>query len=467
MEKINIGAKPNDKTGTPARIAGAIINANFENHETRIIDLETATPNIPFFNKITKPNGFSLLSQTLTINAGWEWLLANIPYTNASNVVFPNIPLCSAGKKRFVYFVPNNANTFEMKSGAEGVIPVAPPLPNEGVYATYLLITDSLINEPANPNPNNTPSLKQVTAVDGESFTPISVTEPSYEEGISIYKNILSFWRNGIINKYINILCNDIITTYNIRFPAKADGSNEVFAMVSDLEDYYTKPEIDSKISSVYKFKGNVANYASLPSTGLIIGDVYNLLDTGANYAWTGTLWDKLGDTVDISGKEDSSNKSQDIEADKASTSKYGSVKAFYDWVVGGFQRKLVAGANIVIDNTNPLAPIVSVNAEPAQITITTAVSITTETLDASGVSQKGKHVIIANGVNAINNVVNGVGEKPTSYQKEGTGAITFVQGSGRTLRLVSGTAILNGAAGSTATITSYGTIDSLLISNA
>ena len=61
----------------------------------------------------------------------------------------------------------------------------------------------------------------------------------------------------------------------------------------------------DGKVSSVYKFKGNVANYASLPSTSLTIGDVYNLTDTGANYAWTGTIWDNLGVIVDISGKQD------------------------------------------------------------------------------------------------------------------------------------------------------------------
>ena len=30
-------------------------------------------------------------------------------------------------------------------------------------------------------------------------------------------------------------------------------------------------------------------------------GDVYNLLDTGANYVWTGTEWDKLSETIDLS----------------------------------------------------------------------------------------------------------------------------------------------------------------------
>lgn len=44
---------------------------------------------------------------------------------------------------------------------------------------------------------------------------------------------------------------------------------------------------------------------------------------------------------------ENAANKSNDIEADKASTSKYGSVKAFYDWAVGKFQSVLISGTNI------------------------------------------------------------------------------------------------------------------------
>lgn len=101
------------------------------------------------------------------------------------------------------------------------------------------------------------------------------------------------------------------------------------------------------------------------------------------------------------------------------------------------------------------------------QISITTSVSITTATTDGSGNTQYGKHVLIKNGVNNINITVDGVSTTPTTYQKEGTGTITFVQGSGRTLRQVDGTAVLNGAVGSTAALASDGTTDSLRISNA
>lgn len=48
-------------------------------------------------------------------------------------------------------------------------------------------------------------------------------------------------------------------------------------------------------MTNVYKFKGSVASYANLPSSGLTAGDVYNVQDSEMNYAWTGTAWDQLG----------------------------------------------------------------------------------------------------------------------------------------------------------------------------
>jgi len=52
------------------------------------------------------------------------------------------------------------------------------------------------------------------------------------------------------------------------------------------------------------------------------------------------------------------------------------------------------------------------------------------------------------------------------SFVKGGTGAITFVQGTGRTLTGVNGTLIFNGAINSTASIVSFGTADFLYINN-
>ena len=64
--------------------------------------------------------------------------------------------------------------------------------------------------------------------------------------------------------------------------------------------DAYTKEEVDAKVSSVYRFRGSVTTYNDLPTEGNVQGDVWNVEDTGANYAWDGTKWDKLSETIDL-----------------------------------------------------------------------------------------------------------------------------------------------------------------------
>ena len=73
-----------------------------------------------------------------------------------------------------------------------------------------------------------------------------------------------------------------------------------------DLSGY----ALASDISSVYKYKGSVASYSVLPSSGQEVGDVYNVeaadttngINAGDNVAWNGTAWDVLAGTVDLTG---------------------------------------------------------------------------------------------------------------------------------------------------------------------
>lgn len=80
------------------------------------------------------------------------------------------------------------------------------------------------------------------------------------------------------------------------------DGSMSQKAVTDALENRYTKAEVDAKVSSVYKYKGNVDTFYDLSTlTDPTVGDVYNVLDSGSNYAWNGSEWDKLSETVDLS----------------------------------------------------------------------------------------------------------------------------------------------------------------------
>lgn len=76
-------------------------------------------------------------------------------------------------------------------------------------------------------------------------------------------------------------------------------GSNPSTLAGHGITDAYTKQEIDSRLTSGMHYKGNVATYSDLPSSGQLPGDFWNVLDTGRNYAWDGTEWDYVGDLVD------------------------------------------------------------------------------------------------------------------------------------------------------------------------
>ena len=89
-------------------------------------------------------------------------------------------------------------------------------------------------------------------------------------------------------------------------------------ALKANRDDVYTKSEIDSKIGSALNYRGSVNSYSDLPKTNNNQGDVYNVLDTGANYAYTGTDWDKLSETIDLSGylTKDEINESYQTKSD-------------------------------------------------------------------------------------------------------------------------------------------------------
>ncbi len=63
-------------------------------------------------------------------------------------------------------------------------------------------------------------------------------------------------------------------------------------------------------LTTVYQYKGSVATYADLPTTGQKVGDVWNIetadpdhgIKAGDNVAWDGTQWDILGGNHDLSG---------------------------------------------------------------------------------------------------------------------------------------------------------------------
>ena len=74
---------------------------------------------------------------------------------------------------------------------------------------------------------------------------------------------------------------------------------------IPSIEGFITEDKIDGKISdaisSVYRVKVSKETFNDLPKINNVIGDVWNVNETGDNYVWNGSEWDRLGGVVDLS----------------------------------------------------------------------------------------------------------------------------------------------------------------------
>ena len=113
------------------------------------------------------------------------------------------------------------------------------------------------------------------------------------------YKNTI----DGLSGVYVqktqgkDLSTNDFTDAYKFTL----DGLSGVYAKKAD-------------ITNIFTYIGSVSNAAALPTTDTTVGSVYNLLAGGGsdengislkegdNVAWTGTGWDVLGGSVDLSG---------------------------------------------------------------------------------------------------------------------------------------------------------------------
>jgi hypothetical protein len=141
LQDLYRGAAANDKTGTPARTGGQIINDNF-----KYLD-----------NKITRKDGIvvstgsSISGQDVTYNAFWQWIIDTIDYTNPVDVVI-NFPLATTGYSRLDLVALTTSNTPIRIAGTESDSnPISPALPDNMIQAGFVLVTDSSVGEPSPP----------------------------------------------------------------------------------------------------------------------------------------------------------------------------------------------------------------------------------------------------------------------------------------------------------------------------
>lgn len=354
-EEIYKGAFANDGTGTPARPAADIINGNFNILDGRIKSIQNP-------NEILKQGDIETDALDVHVDAGaFQWRIDLVEFLDAPEYDTVLNP-ATDGYYRTDVLLGNDAGGYNIFQGTQD--PVSAPEPTVFPVGTIKLgvihvfgasVTGTVVDVAGFITKESKSFIRMFYAGNIDSVPVDIKSYLKFEEGMLSLKslniadsnnfyfgksyiikngtsgNVTLFHNQGTGNFIFNIPNGqDLILKpeESAHFIMRAinytnnGGLLDYVGVIVDLAEYYTKGEIDSKISSVYKYKGNVANYAALPSSGQTVGDVYNALDTGHNYAWTGTLWDDLGPAVDISGKEDSVNKSNSI-GDFASSIKF------------------------------------------------------------------------------------------------------------------------------------------------
>lgn len=164
---------------------------------------------------------------------------------------------------------------------------------NSKNVATTEYVTTAISNIDALPDQTNQSG--NVLTTDGTSASWVDLNLDSKQNALNETQIIA-------VNSGIS---SDKVTKYDNYDSEKANKANTLAGY--GITDAFTKDEISSKISSVYRYKGSVETKTDLPSENLTEGDVYNVKDTGDNYAWVAPVgelagfWDKLAGDIDLS----------------------------------------------------------------------------------------------------------------------------------------------------------------------
>lgn len=126
-----------------------------------------------------------------------------------------------------------------------------------------------------------------------------------------------------------------------------------------DLSNYVTKDQL----TSIYTYKGSVATYEELPTlvsdSTLKTGDVYNVEaayenhPAGTNWVWSGSAWDALAGSVDLSGY---ATKSEVSDLNTSLTGSIGSLTGELNTVKGDVAKKVDAVEGSSLISTEKLA---------------------------------------------------------------------------------------------------------------
>ena len=168
-------------------------------------------------------------------------------------------------------------------------------------------ITDALGYTPLQTETNTTYSIAKVgstvtlTGSDG-STTSFTDADTTYSDATGTVHGLMTAAQYTKLAGIATDADVSSITSVKLNGTALAITSK---AVNIDLSSYALK----SDVTSAVHYKGTVANYAALPTSGQTVGDLYNVtaadtthdIKAGDNVVWSGTAWDPQSGSMDMS----------------------------------------------------------------------------------------------------------------------------------------------------------------------
>lgn len=149
-----------------------------------------------------------------------------------------------------------------------------------------------------------------------ECYAPIDILKPDgsvYTNGLVSMKAVDTAAEAAGSDKIYLVIVGDISSPISGE-SLEAEIAARKEADIEVLENAKTYTDDKIRKSKLFVYAGQVDTAADLPETAEI-GEVYNVVDTGANYAWSGTGWDKLSENIDLSVFATTSQLNEEAEA--------------------------------------------------------------------------------------------------------------------------------------------------------
>jgi len=247
-------------------------------------------------NKVDEEPGKGLSTNDYT--TAEKTKLAGIGSGAEANVI-ENITLngekASVANKTAALTIDDMGAATSSSAGTNGLVPA----PAAGDQTKYLRGDGTWVTPPNTTYSEATVSKAGLLSASDKAKLD-TVTENA--DAVSFTQKLTSGTEIGTLT--INGTATKLYSTNNTTYSAATDAKDGLMSKTdkakldafSDASDYALK----SDITSAYIYKGSVATYDDLPTSGQSVGDVYNVEDDGMNYAWNGTEWDALGSTLTI-----------------------------------------------------------------------------------------------------------------------------------------------------------------------